>query len=361
MSKDSRKAKSFTSGQQGTRSYNPFQSVPGQSACRPILEPDTKLDRFHIRKLLGQGGLGDVYLAHDTVSDETVAVKVVNLGPNVSLEASQVLKSEWAIQAIVQDHRHVLKVHDLHQVRHGGTELLVLSMEYAAGGSFRDWLQAHREDLETRRTLGLNYFKQICLGIAAANEAGVPHLDPKPENFLLVQNVWKISDFSVSVCLDTLEHDPPPHSNKPQYLFGTPAYMSPEHFTAGCREDLDARADIYSLGIVLYEILDGRPPFDGTLEQLKEKHLTARPRPLDGSAGKWWPIAKRCLEKEPSNRYRSVSQLVRDLDRAAQGVDLTTDVSCPGCGHINDNEIRQHCEHCGKDISSLFKRKFLNH
>ena len=338
-----------------SRTAGPFLSVSTDpTGCRPLLEPDTDLGRFRILRLLGRGALGDVYLAHDTVSDEPAAIKVVHLEPGSSPDADRVLRSSWAIQARIQDHRHVLKLHHLHRVQWGGSELLLLSMEHADGGTFRDWLHAHQEDSEIRRTRGLDHFQQICRGVAAAHEAGVWHLDLKPENFLRVHEVWKISDFSPSGCPGSGSEV---QCQEPRCRFGTPAYMSPEHFHAQCREDLDARADIYALGIVLFEVLNprGRVPFQGDDHHLRELHLRGSLPPLPGVGQAETRVMLRCLEKNPTDRYPDVQTLLDDLKGRQEPVEAAPpDIPREEveriweevCRHIDDNRfkgVRSRC------------------
>ncbi len=292
---------------------------------QPVLGPETELDRFRIIRHLGSGSLGDVYLSYDDVRHQEVAIKVVDVGPlNPPLAATQ-LRREMAVYNRIQDHRHVLKVYDIHLVHRGGTELLVLSMEYADGGSLREWMQTHLDDWDTRRTQGPGYFKQVCQGLKAVHDADVTHLDLKPENILFVNDLVKISDFGVSAIIQalapyqdsTLEC---PNSTD-EHDFGTPTYMPREYFTAPYREDLDARSDIYSAGAIFYEILHpkGRPPYGGGYRRLREMHTQA-PIPLLPQVGEIETrIVYKCLQKDPADRYQSVGDLLDDLEGRSIG------------------------------------------
>jgi len=255
-------------GSQSAQEGSPFLSIArGHRRRPPSLPHNTELGRFRIHRHIGSGSIGEVYAAHDTTRAHDVAIKVVDVGPSSAGHTEEQLQQEQHLYDRVQDHRHVLKVHDLHVVPWDGTMLMVLSMEHADGGSFRQWLLSRRSDIEVRRTRGIEMFKEICRGVAAIHGAGVVHLDLKPENFLLVRGVVKVADFSLSRYLESLA----PSSPSGQFgaedhpCPGTPAYMSPEHFNAPHPDDLDARSDIYSLGVVLYEILNpkARPPFGG--------------------------------------------------------------------------------------------------
>ncbi|MFH1516946.1 MAG: protein kinase [Pseudomonadota bacterium] len=279
------------------------------------MAPGTKLGRFVVQKLLGAGSFSAVYLAEDAVRSEVVALKLMAVKPVDPGVAAAQLQQEREVHDRVQDHRHVLRVHDLHMVNYGALELLVLSMEYADGGTFRRWLTEH--DWQTRRSEGVEYFKQICLGVGALHESGIVHGDIKPENFLLVDGVVKVADLGFSACAQDLTLGPVSHRHcHCEYGCGTPAYMSPAHFAAAHRDDLDLRADIYSLGVVLHEILHPkcRPPFGGTYAQLRDRHLNVPAPALQQAAEAEARVVGRCLEKNPDDRYQDVHQLLDDLE-----------------------------------------------
>ena len=281
------------------------------------LEPSTELGRFVIKRHLGRGSLGDVYLAHDAVREQDVAIKVVFVQPHLAEMSRILLQRERALYDQVRDCRHVIRVHDVHAIPRGGIQLLVLSMEYADGGTFRKWLEAHRSDWQGRRTRGLVFFEQICQAVAAIHSAGAHHLDLKPENILSVGGNWKVADFGVSPPVDCASSDQPRIGNGDCTAcgVGTPAYMSPEQFTTSRRDDLDFRADIYSLGAILHEIVhpSGRPPFVGSYKQLRELHAQALPASLPGARESETRVVARCLAKNPADRYQSVTDLLADL------------------------------------------------
>lgn len=274
------------------------------------LEPATTLlDRFTIQHELGRGNGSVVYLAEDLLLERHVAVKLAQLGPCEAQMAETQLKHETQVHARIADHRHVLRIYDLHLVPRGGSSLLLLSMEYAEGGSLRQWLLQNRERPEERKAKAIMYFRQICEGIAALHHSGIVHLDLKPENLLLVNDVLKVSDFGAAYRSDMNKHSRPVD-------LGTPQYMSPEHFTAPHPEDLDHRADIYSLGAILYEMLHPlcRPPYGGDYRRLRELHMEAPIPPLPEVEEKEKQIVQRCLAKNPQERFQSISELLDALD-----------------------------------------------
>ena len=308
----------------GLPSEDPFLTIgSGPAPSRPVLEPDTKLGHFVIQRHLAGGSLGEVYLARYEVSGREVAVKVVDIGPCSGERAAGLLRHETAMYDKIRDCRHVLKVHEIFLIPQGGTQLLVLSMEYAEGGAFRTWLRNCRDDWQARRTQGLVWFRQICRGLAAIHGAGLIHLDLKPENFLFVGGVAKVADLSVSCLVRHITQPQAPAGRRVagQICSGTPHYMSPEHFTATEPEDLNVPADLYSLAVILYEILhpQGRRPFSGSRERLYQQHTEATPPPLPQADRAAARVIDRCLQKDPAARYQTVEDLLEDLDAEDPG------------------------------------------
>ena len=330
----------------------PFLSASvGPRRQRVILEPNTELAHFCIETHLGRGSLGDVYLAEDSASHRKVAIKVVDVGPCSPRFLAGQLRREKAVYDRIHDHRHVLKVYDIHPVSWGGTELFVLSMAYADGGTFRDWLEACRDDREARRTKGLAYFKQMCLGLAACHDVGIAHLDIKPENCLFVGELLKVADFNVSafVCHLTLSCTSLSGIDAEKVALGTPAYMSPEHFNAPHPDDLDERADIYSLGVTLYEILHPqcRTPYGGDPWRLRELHLSAPIPELPEATELQERVVTRCLQKDREDRYQTVAELVDDLEGRAPQLPDTVDTEAVIRGDVEAmrQQIHENIDH----------------
>jgi serine/threonine protein kinase len=322
------------------------------SVQRQLLDQGARIGRFEIKQHLGGGSVGEVYLAYDQCRKTEVALKVVAVGPVDSDAVAAQLCNEITAYDAVQDHTHVLKIHDMHSIPWGGSSLLVLSMEYAEGGTLGTWLREHQGDWEARRIQGLEYFEQLCLGTGALHKAGWAALDITPRNALFVRGVLKVADLGMSLVISSMGGDPESADDSHHPGFGTPIYMSPQQFTASRRSDLDARADIYSLGVILFEILDpkGLPPFRGDYRRLRDLHMEAPPPALPQATESQARAIRRCLAKDASARYASVDELLSDLAKppcpphgglqdSAEGLvnqlleDATDAVSC---GQLND-------------------------
>lgn len=316
MSIDSMTTKSAVSPHYGTQ-VNPFLSLGAPPNTPLDLPPGTTLGRFCIRRKLGQGSLGEVYHVHDTVNECDMAIKVATLGLLASTAPLTRLKREKHMYDRVRDKSHVLTVNDVFPIRYGGVELAVLSMELGDGGTLEDWLERYRRDWSARGTAGRAYIRQACLGLAALHEAGICHLDLKPSNFVFVGRTLKVADLGAAVLL-AADDSFLASSRQPSWSdieVGTACYRSPEHFTAS-PDDLDERSDIYSMGVLIYEVRSpkGRPPFQGDYDRLRELHTRVSAPALEGAVEAEARVVRRCLEKDPAKRYQKVRDLLDDLE-----------------------------------------------
>ncbi|HUQ01219.1 MAG TPA: serine/threonine-protein kinase [Kofleriaceae bacterium] len=222
--------------------------VPSTSA-QTLSPGDVLANRYRVERLLGRGGMGAVYLAHDEVLDDTVAVKVI-AAAFAADEASLVerFRREAAAARKVSS-PSVIRIHDLGEARPG---LLYLSMEYFPGRTLA-------EVITTRGLVPISdcvdYLQQICTGLAAAHDAGVIHRDLKPQNVLVGErNTVKLIDFGLAKATTGAG------LTGTGMLLGTPHYMSPEQVRG---KNVDASSDLYSLGALAYHLVTGRPPFAG--------------------------------------------------------------------------------------------------
>jgi len=261
--------------------------------------------RFEILAVLGAGGMGVVYKARDRELDDLVALKMLKrelLGDRTHLER---LKAEIKLARRIT-HPNVLRTHDFGEI----DGIPYISMEYVRGVTLRYLLdQTHRLPYSA----GLRLAKQLCAGLAAAHSVGVLHRDIKPENLILEPTGnAKLMDFGIARPIKRMEAG----QTEAGFIVGTPLYLSPEQLQG---QEVDVRADIYSTGVVLYEIFTGALPFTApTAMEIMLKHLRD-PAP---SPRTHWPeippkldaAILRCLEKEPEARYRTVDDLQKDLE-----------------------------------------------
>ena len=276
------------------------------------LDPGTRLGPYEIVTQLGQGGMGVVFRARDTRLERDVAVKV--LPKNLAEDPDALSRFEREAKAVAAlSHPNILAIHDLG--REGGT--VYAAMELLEGETLRQRLQDGA--LPTRKAIEVAL--EIAGGLAAAHDKGIVHRDLKPENvFLLGSGQVKVLDFGLA----RMDPVAPPAadvptmslSTEPGRVMGTVGYMAPEQVRG---KAVDARADIFSFGALLYEMLTGKRAFRGEspVETLNAI-LKEDPPSLFESTKNVSPalerIVRRCLEKRPEERFRTAHDLAIALD-----------------------------------------------
>jgi Tol biopolymer transport system component len=263
------------------------------------------LQNFEIVEKVGQGGMGVVYRAHDLTLKRFVAIKF--LQPGAADEEHQRRFQREARAASSLNHPHILTVHETGTFE--GQPYLVT--EFVDGYTLREWLAATRPSLQQKAEL----LTGIADALAAAHESGILHRDIKPDNILVGRSGHaKLVDFGLAKL-----SDPDPNQTSTLagatgsgVLLGTLMYMSPEQAAA---RPVDARSDIFSFGVVLYETITGRRPFagDSTIDVL-HNIIHADAPPLDAPP-ELRMIVEKALEKDPADRYQSMRELVVDLKR----------------------------------------------
>lgn len=287
---------------------------PGSSRAPDPLIGKVIAERYRIEARLGVGGMGAVYRAEHVLMKKPVAVKVLHREMTVLDEAVKRFERE-AIAAGRIDHPNVTVATDFGKLDTGAFYLV---LEYVPG---RSLTQAIAEDGAFPPERALFVARQVAAGLAAAHAAGIVHRDLKPDNIMLIErgetkDFVKVLDFGIAkVTADSGEGS---QLTRLGAVFGTPAYMAPEQ-AAG--QAVDHRADLYSLGLVLYEMLAGTPAFASTeVVHLLTKQLTEPPPPLpDKIAPEIRALVERLVEKAPSARIESAQALVAEIDRATGG------------------------------------------
>jgi serine/threonine protein kinase/tetratricopeptide (TPR) repeat protein len=261
--------------------------------------------RYHVESLLGSGGMGKVYKARDRELDRTVAIKVLRPDLMTDPMALQRFKHELLLASSIS-HPNILRIHDLGE--YNGIKFI--SMAYVDGG---DLTQLMRKEGRLPLERVLSIMRQLSAALAAAHGVNVVHRDLKPQNILLDrdEHVY-VSDFGIA---KTLESDRTSVTRTGAVL-GTPLYMSPEQVEG---KPVDHRSDIYTLGLIFYEMLTGILPFSGdSTFQLMYQRVHQQPkRPelvIPELPSYLSRICLKCLEKEPAQRYQNAGEILADLD-----------------------------------------------
>ncbi|MEM7435766.1 MAG: protein kinase [Myxococcota bacterium] len=282
------------------------------------------LEQFRIDALIGTGGMGTVYRARQTTVDRDVAVKVLRL--ELARDDNAVARFEREAQlAASLDHPNLVRVLLSGRLADGR---LYIVMELLEGRSLADELDVNGAPSLDR---ALVMIMKLCAGLGAVHDRGIVHRDIKPENVYLVArgndpDFVKLVDFGISRALDTETAGTESQSGR---VFGTAGYISPEAATG---ESTDIRSDIYSVGVLTYQLLAGELPFEGkTAGAILMQHVHDDPPPMNTKPlGDRVPealasVVVRALEKDPAARYQTLAALMDALVEAAVDAGLLTD------------------------------------
>jgi len=266
-------------------------------------------DRYQLDRELGAGGMATVYLATDVRHARQVAVKVLRPELSATLGPDRFLQ-EIRIAANLQ-HPHILAVHDSGDAQ----GFLYYVMPYIEGPSLREKLAKHGE-LPVAEAVRI--LRDVADGLAAAHARGVVHRDIKPENVLLSGRHALVADFGVAKAVS--EATGRQSLTTAGVALGTPTYMAPEQ--AAADPHVDHRADLYAFGVMAYEALTGRPPFQGgTPQQVLAAHITEAPVAVTIRRTNLAPalagLVMRCLEKKPADRPQSADEVLAVLESVA--------------------------------------------
>jgi serine/threonine-protein kinase len=273
-----------------------------------IAEGTILLERYRVIRKVGMGGFSSVFLVEDRAISDELILKV--LSPHLSADESMTLRFVKELKLTRRiSHENVIRIHDFLDIGRAKA----ISMEYFPSEDLGALL-AKEGRLAPARALALS--RQICRGLVAAHAQGVIHRDVKPANVLVGANDHvKIVDFGLAAAMREAEN----RLTRTGHLVGTPHYMAPELIRG---EEIDGRADLYSLGILMYEMLSGEPPYDGDNPMnILFRHLDGDARPL----GQFVPglppelewVVQHAMQLDPSVRPATAEDFLRELDGVA--------------------------------------------
>ena len=284
-----------------------------------IFSPGTRFGRYEIRSQLGVGGMGEVYLAEDTRLGRKVALKFLPLDVASDQKRMQRFHQE-ALAVSALNHPNIITIHEIEQ----DAPVPYITTEYIEGVTLRDRMASHLMTIEEALDVAI----QTTSALAAAHAKEIVHRDIKPENIMLREDGYvKILDFGLAKLMETQATSPEAvtqvHTDVGSVI-GTARYMSPEQARG---IEVDARTDIFSLGIVLYEMLAGKSPFGGgTNHEVVAAILKEEPPPLfdvvPDAPARLQEVISRALCKNRDERYQTARELLSDLRTLKQDVEF---------------------------------------
>jgi serine/threonine-protein kinase len=269
------------------------------------------LDRFRVIRQIGKGGFGAIYLVDDSAVREELILKILN--PQFSADETAILRFVQELKVTRSiTHQNVIRIYDFLDLG----QAHAVSMEYFPGKDLGKVI-LREKSLDPRRTLGI--VSQICHGLQAAHDKGVNHRDIKPANLLVGENdMVKIVDFGLASVAQQVGS----RLTKSGLLIGTPEYMAPEQISGG---ETDHRADIYSLGLVIYELLSGKKPFTAdTPVKILFQHLEGEAQPLselvENMPANLEDLVARTMAKSPDDRPQGAMELLAEIEGILAGL-----------------------------------------
>jgi eukaryotic-like serine/threonine-protein kinase len=295
------------------------------------LPPQTLLGRYEIRSLIGAGGMGEVYLAHDTSLNRKVALKVLPLEVATNQDRMRRFKQE-ATSAASLNHPNIAHIYEIGEA----DGLNYIAMEYVEGTTLRTKIHHEHEELPKL----LRVLQHVAEGLAKAHDSGIVHRDLKPDNIMITSDGHaKVLDFGLAKLVEpqtnTGSEEPTilQHST-PGLILGTMGYMSPEQAQGKTRE-IDHRSDIFSFGCILFEAITGQKAFAGKDQIEVLNKIIREPAPPLAAFNPNAPpdlqrIVRRCLAKDPDERYQTIKDVAIELKEVRREMqEAASDATAP--------------------------------
>src|SRR6266498_1019009 len=296
----------------------------------------TKLGRYEVRSKLGEGGMGEVYLAEDAQLRRQVALKILPTDLAANQDRMRRFIQE-AQSAAALNHPNIAHVYEIGESDGTG----FIAMEFVDGKTLREKIHGEKSELKVL----LKHLLQVAEGLAKAHSSGIVHRDLKPDNIMITSDGHaKILDFGLAKLIETAGQQPdsdgklgsseiatamlPVQHSTPGVVMGTVGYMSPEQAQA---KPVDQRSDIFSFGCLLYEAATGRRPFAGdsvvdTLHKIIHDPAPAITDFNPSASPELQRIIRKCLAKEPEKRYQTIRDTANDLEELIEEMKGASDI-----------------------------------
>ena len=311
------------------QSENFIETPPAEIAAdwlrKGEVRTDSTLGHYQLIREIGRGGMGVVYLANDTRLGRQVALKL--LLEKLTKDAARVRRFQREARAVsALNHPNIITIYEVGQTASDHGEHFIAA-EFVDGQTLREKGKSGGMALSQ----ALDVLMQTCAALTSAHEAGIIHRDIKPENIMLRQDgIVKVLDFGLAKLVEQdssskKEGNTQRLTTQPGMVMGTASYMSPEQARG---LDVDARSDLFSLGVVMYELLTGQAPFTGeTTADVLAALLLGEPRPLDRYSPKLpatlQQIINRCLSKSVEERYQSAREISDALKQLKEELEFS--------------------------------------